>query len=171
MPPAAFSERPARSYEVRGDGFMKHSAAAAHAPSTIAAMIPDDDLIGSISRFADARGAGDSRFDTGIHGLAALRSRSPTDLQPMAHGPLFRLVLQGNQEIYTGNKRATLGAGESMIASLDVPWISRVVDASPAVPYVALELTIDLTLVRELFAELCQDETLTCDARPVACGA
>lgn len=132
--------------------------------------MPDQMLIERVCRFADARGAGDSAFQTEIDGFAVVRGRSPTAFDASLYSPLLCLILQGSKESYVGDEHITFEAGHAVIASLDVPSIARVTDASVERPYVALALAIDLGIIRELFAELCPDGAANCRARPVACG-
>jgi AraC-like DNA-binding protein len=132
--------------------------------------VPDRDLLTRAWRFADARDAPETPFETGIAGFTLVRCRTPTPLEGMIYSPLLCLVLQGRKESFLGPERVVFGPGESLIVSLDLPSQSRVTEASPAKPYVALALTLDLDLVRELIGEFGEAELADGRARAIAAG-
>lgn len=114
---------------------------------------PDAVLPERIRRYADARNAPEVPFFTDIEGFSMVRCRTPTSLQATAYTPLLCVVLQGSKESYFGATPVRFSAGESLIVSLELPTVSRVVDASVEAPYLALALELDLGLIRELYAE------------------
>ena len=116
--------------------------------------MPDPDLIKTALAYADAHGAPDTPFLTEIDGLSVARCRQPTEIEAMVYQPLACLVLQGAKESYLGDTPVRFRTGQSLIVSLDMPSASRVVEASPAEPYVALALILDIGLLRELDLEL-----------------
>ena len=84
--------------------------------------------------------------------------------------PLVCLVLQGRKELYLGNAPVSFGRGQSLIVSIDVPSVSRVVEASPQTPYVALALQLDMGEVRSLTEEAGEAEIADERARAIASG-
>lgn len=102
---------------------------------------------------ADTTGAGESPTETGVPGLSFVRARSPTDHEPMLYEPLVCVVLQGAKETLVGERVVPFAAGRSLIVSFDLPALSRIRQASPGAPYVALALKLDLGLVRDLDAD------------------
>ena len=85
--------------------------------------------------------------------------------------PLLCVVLQGRKETLLGRERVSFGAGDSLVVSVDLPTSSRITEASPDKPYVALALEIDLSLVRSLSEEIAEHEPAGEKARAVASGA
>jgi AraC-like DNA-binding protein len=132
--------------------------------------MPDQELIERICRYADAHDAPEAPFETGIDGLTLVRSRAPTALERMVYMPLACLVLQGRKETYLGDTPVSFGRGQSLIVSIDVPSVSRVVEASPRTPYVALALELDMGEVRSLAEEAGEAEIADERARAIASG-
>jgi AraC-like DNA-binding protein len=124
-----------------------------------------------ICRFADENGAPETPFETGIEGFTLVRSRAPTALEPMLYSPILCLVLQGRKESFLGTVPVGFAAGQSLIVSFDMPTASRVTEASPRAPYVALALRLDLDLLRELTHEAGEAAIAGERARAIASGA
>lgn len=131
---------------------------------------PNADLTERIGRYADARDAPPVPFPTGIDGFTMVRCRTPTSFQAMAYTPLLCVVLQGSKESYLGTTPVRFSAGESLIVSLDLPSVSRVVDASVEAPYLALALELDLGMIRELYAETEETDFVDDEARAMESG-
>lgn len=108
------------------------------------------DLTKRVLALADRIGADAVPAETGLPGLTIVRSARPTALEGVLYQPLFCLVLQGSKETFLGEARVGFAAGESLVVSLDLPSRSRIVEASPARPYLALAIALDLDLLRDL---------------------
>lgn len=132
--------------------------------------MPDRELIERICRYADAYHAPEAPFATGIDGFTLVRSRAPTALEGMIYMPIVCLVLQGRKESYLGETPVSFGRGQSLIVSIDVPSVSRVVEASPEAPYVGLALQLDMSEVRSLAEEAGDAEIAGERARAIASG-
>ena len=124
-----------------------------------------------VCSYADAHGAPEVPFETGIEGFTLVRCRAPTALEAMVYSPLLCLVLQGRKESYLGEARVSFGRGDSLIVSLGVPTVSRVTEASRASPYVALALLLDMSLIRNLYDEAGEAEIADEQARAIVSGA
>ena len=111
-------------------------------------------LIAAVTDYADREGAGVTPWPTMIDGLSLVRSRQPTILEPCCYQPIFCLVLQGAKKACFGDAVVTFKPGQSLIVSHEVVLNSRIVEASPAAPYVALALTLDIAMLRELAREI-----------------
>ena len=85
--------------------------------------------------------------DSGAH---LLRHETPTALDAAVYRPLLCLVLQGAKEVGTSAKTLTVRAGQSLIVSHALPVTSRITQATPQTPYIALVLPLDLDLLRSL---------------------
>lgn len=133
--------------------------------------MPDQQLIDRICRHADANDAPEAPFETGIDGFTLVRSRAPTALMGMVYTPLVCLVLQGRKESYLGETLVGFGRGQSLIVGIDMPSVSRVVEASPGRPYVALALRLDIGEIRSLTEEVGEAEIDDERARAIASGA
>jgi AraC-like DNA-binding protein len=83
-------------------------------------------------------------------GMHFLRFHAPTGQDVTVYRPLLCLVLQGAKEVGTSHKHLRVGHGQSLIVSHALPVVSRITEAAPDKPYVALVFPIDLDLLRGL---------------------
>lgn len=83
-------------------------------------------------------------------GLHLLRYTATTRQTATVYRPLLCLVLQGAKQVSTGTRSLTVAQGQSLIVSHALPVVSRITEATPATPYVALVLPLDLDLLRGL---------------------
>ncbi|MBN9066850.1 MAG: AraC family transcriptional regulator [Rhizobiales bacterium] len=113
-----------------------------------------DNIARRVLDFADRNGAGELPLETGVGGLSVMRQRSPGVLKPVLYQPVFCLVLQGAKQALIGDRAVTFCEGQSVIISMELPTLARVVSASTARPYVALALELDMALLRELAVEI-----------------
>jgi AraC-like DNA-binding protein len=111
-------------------------------------------LTNSVLAFADQHRVGFEPFFTEIPGLSVVRQFQPTDITPVLYQPIFCLVLQGAKQTSLGERLITFSEGRSVIVGLELPTFARVCAASSERPYVAVALQIDMTLIKELAAEI-----------------
>jgi AraC-like DNA-binding protein len=111
-------------------------------------------LTSRVLAYADQHAVGTEPFYTQISGMSVVRHFAATDLVPVLYRPIFCLVLQGAKQTCLGDEVVTFAQGQSVIVGLELPTYARVVEASRDRPYVALALQIDMTLIKELAAEI-----------------
>lgn len=109
----------------------------------------------------------DRAFVYPIPDLLLLRHRRPTTLDATFYSPVLCLILQGRKETIVGDRTIGFGPGESLIVSHGLPVVSRVTEATPERPYLAMILSLDLGILRSLYNELgeAQDEGLARSAQ------
>lgn len=83
-------------------------------------------------------------------GLHLLRYTAGSPQTATVYRPLLCLVLQGAKQVGTGTRSLTVAQQQSLIVSHALPVVSRITKATPATPYVALVLPLDLDLLRGL---------------------
>ena len=132
-------------------------------------MTPDD-LCASALAFADRMRADHMPLETPVPGLTVLRSRAPTRLESIVYQPIFCLVLQGAKQAFLGERAVTFARLQSVIVSIDLPTVTRIVEASPATPYVALALRLDLATLRELAEDIGADDKPDAEAPAISLG-
>lgn len=88
-----------------------------------------------------------------------LRVTAPTKLFPEVYRPLVSLILQGEKRLLIGNQLLNYTAGHSFIASVDLPALGEVIEASTAAPYLAVRLTFDPAIVAELVRDVPETTT------------
>ena len=92
----------------------------------------------------------------GPPGLAIFRRNHVSDIEACVYEPAICLILQGAKTTASADREVDLRPGDSLLVSHDLPVVSRIIEASPRKPYLALILTLDMRLVRELRDELAE---------------
>lgn len=109
-----------------------------------------DDLQQAVLRYTD-RKSGSAMGDlTPVRGLYLVRRTSPSELEYTVIQPLVCLVLQGCKRVSVGSSTTSYAAGDMMVVTGNVPTVSRITKASVAVPYLALALDLDLSVITDL---------------------
>lgn len=106
-----------------------------------------------LTRFRDAiarHAPHDGTFPTALPGVTLIRCATPTLPMPVIYEPTVCFVAQGR-------KRATLGArnfhydpASYLVASVGVPVMGAVIEATAAQPYLSLQLDLDAATLAEL---------------------
>lgn len=104
--------------------------------------------------------ADDPTMVSPLDGLTLVRSTHPTGFEATLYEPLVCLIVQGSKVTTAGDQTVTLSAGKSVVVSHDIPVLSRIERASPAAPYLALVIRLDLGTLRSLYAEVGDVETV-----------
>ena len=91
--------------------------------------------------------------ETAIDGLLLTRADTPSGMIRSVYRPSFCLVVHGAKTTMLGDTPYRYGAGECLLASVDLPVTARITRASAVEPYLALSLAIDPAMVAELLAE------------------
>lgn len=103
-------------------------------------------LVDVISRHAP----GDGIHGTPIHGLHLLRSAAPTMPMPVVYEPTVCFVVQGRKLAAVGDTAYIYGAATYLLASVDLPVMGSVIEASPAQPYLCVRLGLDRAVLSHL---------------------
>ena len=85
-----------------------------------------------------------------IDGLRLTRATEPSGAIRAVYQTSFCLVLQGSKRSAIGETALEYRAGQCLVASVNVPVNSRITEASPDRPYLALSLSVDPAMVSEL---------------------
>ncbi len=85
--------------------------------------------------------------DSGMH---FLRFETPSPQQASVYRPLLCLVLEGAKQVSAGAHSLTVTAGQSLLVSHTLPVVSRITEATPQTPYLALVFPLDVDLLRSL---------------------
>ena len=83
-----------------------------------------------------------------------MRFPLPTALAHDLYTPVLCLVLQGAKQVMLDGQVHAIGSGQGLVVNIEVPVLSRIVEASRDRPYLALALDLDLALLDELADEL-----------------
>jgi AraC-like DNA-binding protein len=96
-------------------------------------------------------GAGENRA-TDIPGLTLHRRTSPTAPCSMAYEPSVTVIAQGRKRVELGRNIFIYDASRFLLTSVDLPVISRVIEASEKAPCLALSLKLEMSMVREVLS-------------------
>jgi hypothetical protein len=92
------------------------------------------------------------RQTTDVPGLTLHRYAAPTAPAPVTYEPSVALVIQGCKQVELGQKTFLYDASRYLLTSLDLPVVTRVVEASPETPYLCLRLKLEMPAVREILS-------------------
>jgi len=89
---------------------------------------------------------------TDIPGLTLHRRTTPTDPCPAMYEPSVIVIAQGRKRVDLGRTTFIYDTSRFLLTSIDLPIVSRVIEASEAVPCLAMALKLEKPMVRELLS-------------------
>jgi AraC-like DNA-binding protein len=95
----------------------------------------------------------DGFHETAMPGLALYRASSITEHDATVYEPSLCVVVQGAKEVLLGGEAFRYDRSHSLLVSVDLPAISRVVEASAKSPCLVVRIALDLGVIGELLAE------------------
>ena len=102
-----------------------------------------------VRRIAACVGSEQRRI-TEVPGLTVHRRTAPTPPCSMTYEPSLIMTAQGRKRVELGGKIYTHGSSHYLLASVALPVVARVVEASEQTPCLALSLKLQMPIVREL---------------------
>lgn len=121
---------------------------------TLAPVETPTPLHAAVVAYAESRGGGEGRFETPMAGVHVMRVFN----QKMPHCQLYRpslcVVVQGAKQMVFGEETLNYGAMECLIVSVDLPASGRVTEASPAAPFLGINIELDTAMMREVLQQL-----------------
>ncbi|KFE47227.1 AraC family transcriptional regulator [Pseudomonas syringae] len=103
-------------------------------------------LVDLITRHTPADGI----HRTAIAGVSLVRSGTPTMAMPVVYEPTLCLIAQGRKRVVAGTTSYVYDAATYLVASVDVPVMGSVTEASESAPYLCLVLNLDITVLSDL---------------------
>jgi hypothetical protein len=113
-------------------------------------------------KIASFMGSAEDRA-TDIPGVTLHRRTAPTAPCPATYQPSVTVIAQGRKRVDLGRNTFIYDDSRFLLTSVDLPIVSRVVEASEEVPCLALVLKLEMPVVREL---LSRDEIEVAEAPP-----
>ncbi len=104
-------------------------------------------------RFRDAiarHAPQDGSVGTALPGVTLIRCASPTLPMPVIYEPTVCFVAQGRKRATLGSSIIHYDPSSYLLASVGVPVMGAVIEASPAQPYLSLQLDLDAAMLAEL---------------------
>jgi len=88
-----------------------------------------------------------------LRGLRLYRQSRPTERLHGVSTPSFCVIAQGSKEVYFGEERFRYDSARYLLATVALPVVGQVVEASHERPYLALRLDLDPSLVGSVMVE------------------
>jgi AraC-like DNA-binding protein len=87
---------------------------------------------------------------TAIPGLALYQRKSATAPCSMTYEPGVAIIAQGRKRVELGRKVFLYDASRFLLTSIDLPVVSRVMEASEAAPCLSMWLRLEMPMVRDV---------------------
>ena len=108
---------------------------------------------------------------TDVAGLTLHRRTAPTAPCPATYEPGVTVIAQGRKRVELGRNTFIYDASRFLLTSIDLPVVSRVIEASEKVPCLAMALKLEMSVVRELTSrEEIRVAGAPCDSPAMATG-
>jgi AraC-like DNA-binding protein len=111
------------------------------------------DLCAELARILDRRTGSDGGHETAIPALTFWRYSQPTKPMPGLQQPAVYIVVQGRKHVELGGETYVYDPTQYLAVSLEVPVVSRVVQASPDRPYLCMTVRVDARELAALIVE------------------
>lgn len=108
-----------------------------------------DELVERLSRAIREDGTAEP-----LPGLRLRRASAPSELGPGVAYPTFCVIAQGSKEILLGDHRYRYDPAHYLIATIELPIASRIVEASKERPYLGIVLALDPAVVSSVLVEV-----------------
>jgi AraC-like DNA-binding protein len=92
----------------------------------------------------------DGTFECALPGVKLIRSSTPTMPMPVIYEPTVCFVAQGRKRATLGTTAYNYDPARHLIASVGLPVMGSVTEASEAEPYLSLQLDLDIAELGEL---------------------
>lgn len=93
---------------------------------------------------------GDGTFTCPLPGVKLIRASAPTLPMPVIYEPTVCIVAQGRKQAALGRTRYIYDPARFLTASVDLPVMGSVIEASEAKPYLCLQLDLDVAELADL---------------------
>lgn len=92
----------------------------------------------------------DGTFETPLPGVKLIRSATPTLPMPVIYEPTVCIVAQGRKRAMLGPVAYVYDPAQFLIASVGLPVMGSVIEASAARPYLSVQIDLDMQALGEL---------------------
>ena len=127
-------------------------------------MIEQGELAALIERYAPEDGSYDI---CGGDKASVVRASKPSEPTHGVFGAAVCVVAQGRKQVLAGGAVLAYDAMNYLVASVDLPVIGQVVEASPEEPYLCFKMTLDPAVIGDLLLQLGGEQALAQDAGPL----
>jgi AraC-like DNA-binding protein len=125
-------------------------------------MVEPGELAALIERYAPTDGDHKVCEKASLH-----RASQPSEPTHGVFGAAVCVVAQGRKQVLSGGSVLVYDALNYVVASVDLPVIGQVVEASPEAPYLSFRMTLDPAVIGDLLLQLGGEPALAQDAGPL----
>ncbi len=126
-------------------------------------------LLDDLEKLAEAYFADTGGFTAPkLPNIHVLRRDKISEFEAVIYNPVICLILRGSKETVIGTQTVSVERGDALLVSHDLPVSSRITKASPETPYLALILSLDLNIVRNLYGLVGDAVTEVADAKSLS---
>jgi AraC-like DNA-binding protein len=93
-------------------------------------------------------------LETPLPRMKVWSSTRPTPPNPAMFEPMFYAVLRGTKVLTIDGNRFALNAGDCAASSFGLPYVGELAGATPALPYVAISLDLDVELLTNIMLDM-----------------
>lgn len=110
-------------------------------------------LQGYLADFIERYTEKDGNYTTAIPSLFFTRISNVTEPKHGVYNTSLCVIVQGAKEALLAQERYVYSPDDYLVASVDLPVIAQVIEASPEIPYLALKLEIQSSEILEVLRE------------------
>src|SRR5262245_20446653 len=114
--------------------------------------LPVVEMRKALARRIAARAQSQGEHETAITGLVLYRRTAPSACYRATCEPSFAIFVQGRKIINLGGTEYLCDESSFLLASIDVPVQSQIIEASEAAPLLSMILRLDMPTVREVMS-------------------
>jgi len=107
---------------------------------------------------------------TEINGLTLVRREHPIPPTPYLYEPSLAMIMQGSKHVLLGSSSFSYDESHFLLTAMNLPTITRVVEATPERPYLSMVLRLDLTAAKAIMGEIDIEGTSTAEGTAMAVG-
>jgi AraC-like DNA-binding protein len=89
---------------------------------------------------------------TDVPGLTLVRIANPTAPACITYEPSLAVIAQGRKRVELGHRTFIYDESRYLLTSVDLPIVSQVIEASEEVPFLALALSLEMSVIREFLS-------------------
>jgi len=108
------------------------------------------DQLATLTEIIGRHAPEDGMHSCPLPGVKLIRSSTPTMPMPVIYEPTLCLVAQGRKRAVLGTNGFTYDPSSYLIASVELPVMGSVIEASVDRPYLCLQIDLDMTALGEL---------------------
>jgi AraC-like DNA-binding protein len=112
-----------------------------------------------IGRLIQDRMGDQEEVHTEINGLTLVRRAHPIPPTPYLYEPSLAMIMQGAKHVVLGDSSLWYDEAHFLLTAMNLPTITRVVEATPERPYLSMVLKLDLSAAKAIMTDLDIDKS------------